>query len=115
MRRAELTTTDSLLSILPENACYMASSDGVTVVLSRTPDGGINAAAISMSRDSTIASHRVMYEVGSEHRDISTENNQVTTKTEEVKHSRSPTWMVHLAVVLICLTVGVAFLLMKWP
>ena len=84
----DLMTTDSLIALLPKNACYMASSNGVAVVLKRTPEGEIQATAVSVARDSTSARLEVVHAAESEQYEEIAQNN---VTTEETHLAREPT------------------------
>ena len=84
----ELITTDSLIALLPKNACYMASSNGMAVMLKRTPEGEIQATAASMDRDSTSARLEVVCAAESEQHAETFENN---VTTEDTHHARDQT------------------------
>lgn len=81
-------TTDSLLALLPKNACYLANSDDMAVMLKRTSEGEIQATAASMDRDSTSARLEVVYAAESEQHDKNIKNN---VTTEETHHARDQT------------------------
>ena len=101
----DLMTTDSLIALLPENACYMASSNGVTVVLKRTPEGKIQATAVSVARDSTSARLEVVHAAESEQYEEKTSQNK--TSKEEYR-TRDPTsgWIYPMVVAVFLILSG---------
>lgn len=111
MKTVELLTSDSLLALLPEDACYVAySPQGVAIKLQRKSGGNINASAIVMNGDSSSTRVRIL-QADEETQFQRNLDNQVLSQHES--KSRDPTfWWVYI-IIPIVLLIAVALVFIK--